>query len=69
MHGIGAGNLLVEVQENSNITYRMYDYNRVDDSGKKRELHINKALHILKYAMIPILTISKDAHQEINCKN
>ena len=29
----------------------------------------NKALHILKYAMIPILTISKDAHQEINCKN
>ena len=49
VHGIGAGNLLVEVQENSNITYRMYDYNRVDDSGKKRELHLNKALSVASF--------------------
>ena len=49
VHGIGAGTLLVEVQESSNITYRMYDYNRVDDSGKKRELHLNKALSVASF--------------------
>ena len=49
VHGIGAGTLLVEVQESSNVTYRMYDYNRVDDSGKKRELHLNKALSVAAF--------------------
>lgn len=46
VHGIGAGNLLVEIQENSNITYRLYDYNRLDKDGKKRALHIDKALDV-----------------------
>ena len=44
IHAIGAGALVVEIQENSNLTYRLYDYNRVDKNGKKRELHIDKAL-------------------------
>lgn len=46
IHAIGAGVLLVEIQENSNLTYRLYDYNRVDKNGKKRELHVNKALDV-----------------------
>lgn len=46
VHAIGAGALVVEIQENSNITYRMYDYNRVDKHGKSRELHIDKALEV-----------------------
>lgn len=47
VHAIGAGNLIVEVQESSNLTYRLYDYDRIDKQGKKRELHIEKALAVL----------------------
>lgn len=46
VHGIGAGNLIVEVQENSNLTYRLYDYDRVDKYGQKRELQLEKALAV-----------------------
>ena len=46
VHAIGAGALIAEIQENSNITYRMYDYDRVDKNGKKRELHVEKALEV-----------------------
>ena len=46
IHAIGAGALIAEIQENSNLTYRMYDYNRVGKDGKKRELHIEKALDV-----------------------
>lgn len=44
VHAIGAGALIAEIQENSNLTYRLYDYNRVDKNGKRRELHIDKGL-------------------------
>lgn len=46
IHAIGAGALVAEIQENSNLTYRLYDYDRVDRDGKKRELHIDKALDV-----------------------
>ncbi len=46
VHAIGAGVLIVEIQENSNLTYRLYDYNRIGKDGKKRELHIDKALDV-----------------------
>jgi len=46
IHAIGAGALVAEIQENSNLTYRLYDYNRVGKNGKKRELHIEKALDV-----------------------
>ena len=46
VHAIGAGALVAEIQENSNLTYRLYDYNRVGKDGKKRELHIDKALDV-----------------------
>ena len=42
LHAIGAGNLIYEVQQNSDTTYRTYDYNRKDKNGKPRELHIEK---------------------------
>lgn len=44
IHAIGAGALVAEIQENSNLTYRLYDYDRIDKDGKKRELHIDKVL-------------------------
>lgn len=46
VHAIGAGIVLAEVQESSNLTYRLYDYHRVDRNGKPRELHVEKALQV-----------------------
>ena len=46
IHAIGAGALVAEIQESSNLTYRLYDYDRIDKNGKKRELHIEKALAV-----------------------
>ena len=46
IHAIGAGALIAEIQENSNLTYRLYDYDRVGKDGKKRELHIDKAMQV-----------------------
>ena len=43
IHAIGKGILLAEIQQNSNLTYRLYDYNRFDKNGNKRELQIEKA--------------------------
>lgn len=56
IHAIGAGALIAEIQENSNLTYRLYDYNREDKNGKKRELHIDKALEVanLKASTEPV---------------
>jgi len=47
VHAIGAGALIAEIQESSNLTYRMYDYDRVDRFGNRRELHIDKALDVM----------------------
>lgn len=47
VHAIGAGALIAEIQESSNLTYRLFDYNRVDKNGRKRELHIEKALAVV----------------------
>ena len=49
IHAIGAGVRLIEIQQNSNLTYRLYDYNRVDKDGNHRELHIKKALDVIDY--------------------
>lgn len=46
VHAIGAGAVIAEIQENSNITYRLFDYNRVSKDGKKRELHVDKSLEV-----------------------
>lgn len=46
LHGICRGVVLAEIQQNSNITYRVYDYARTDANGKGRELHIDKAIDV-----------------------
>ena len=43
VHAIGGGILIAEIQQNSDLTYRVYDYDRVDANGNKRELHVDKA--------------------------
>ena len=49
IHAIGKGVRLIEIQQNSNLTYRLFDYNRVDKNGNPRELHIQKALEVINY--------------------
>ena len=44
VHAIGKGNLIAEIQQNSNVTYRLYDYDRRDKNGQPRELHIEKGV-------------------------
>ena len=46
LHAIGKGILIAEIQQNSNTTYRIYDYGRVGNDGKPRELHIEKACEV-----------------------
>jgi mannose-6-phosphate isomerase len=49
IHAIGDGILIAEIQQNSNTTYRVYDYNRKDAKGNKRPLHIDKALQVIDF--------------------
>ena len=53
VHAIGAGTLIVEVQESSNLTYRLYDYHRKGPDGRERELHIDKALDVTDLSGAP----------------
>jgi len=53
IHSIGKGILIAEIQQNSDTTYRVYDYNRTDSNGKKRELHIAKALDVTNVNFVP----------------
>ncbi len=49
VHTIGKGLLLAEIQQTSDITYRIYDFDRVDDKGNTRELHVDEALDAIDY--------------------
>ena len=76
VHAIGAGNLICEVQQSSNTTYRLYDYNRKDKFGQERELHIDKALDVIDYkkyetqAFLNDVTITDDFERRLitECK-
>ena len=46
VHAIGAGIVLYEIQQSSDVTYRFYDWERTDKNGNKRELHIQKAIDV-----------------------
>ena len=56
VHAIGAGIMLYEIQQSSDVTYRFYDWDRVDKHGNRRELHIDKALDVtdLNFTLGPI---------------
>ena len=54
VHAIGAGAMIVEIQESSNLTYRMYDYHRLGKDGRPRELHIAKALDVVDLRQKPL---------------
>lgn len=48
VHAIGAGILIAEIQQNSNITYRVYDYNRRQKDGSLRQLHVDEAMGVIR---------------------
>lgn len=49
VHAIGAGIVIAEIQQSSDTTYRVYDYNRVDKNGASRPLHLDKAMDVIKF--------------------
>src|SRR6266487_1330225 len=49
LHAVGPGNLLVEIQQNADTTYRVFDWNRVDHEGKPRQLHVDQALQCIDF--------------------
>ncbi|MBN2683459.1 MAG: class I mannose-6-phosphate isomerase [Bacteroidales bacterium] len=51
VHAIGAGILLTEIQQTSDVTYRLYDYNRKDDNGNLRDLHIDLAMKAIDFTV------------------
>lgn len=75
VHAIGKGALIAEIQESSNLTYRLFDYDRVDREGRRRELHIRKALDVinLKGSQEPrqpmrVLRYRKGTASELLCR-
>jgi mannose-6-phosphate isomerase len=60
VHAIGAGVLLVEIQQMSDATFRVFDWNRVGPDGKRRELHIEKALQAIDFNRGPVHPISAE---------
>ncbi len=71
LHAIGAGNFLAEIQQTSDITYRVYDFGRKDAHGNPRELHIEQAKDAIDYQVWPEYRTSYDStkptSQLINC--
>ena len=61
IHALGKDIVLLEIQQSSDVTYRFYDYDRVDKNGQKRELHVKKA--------VDVTTIGKYNETIINCFN
>jgi mannose-6-phosphate isomerase len=54
VHSLGKGLVVYEVQQSSDLTYRLYDWDRIDEMGKARELHIHKALKCIDYDIIEV---------------
>ncbi|WP_128331554.1 type I phosphomannose isomerase catalytic subunit [Apibacter sp. HY039] len=67
VHALGKGIMVAEIQQTSDITYRIYDYNRVDKDGKKRELHLQQAADVSDFSYIkdPFIHYNKTSDNEL----
>ncbi len=65
VHAIGAGCLLLEVQQDANTTYRLYDWDRLDKNGKPRSLHLEKALQVINWNLTgsPVTPVQPEIQQ------
>ena len=59
VHAIGKGLVLYEIQQSSDVTYRLYDWGRLDKNGKGRELHPKQSLDVVKYHASPLPALPK----------
>lgn len=66
IHAITAGTVILEIQQSSNVTFRLYDYNRLDDKGNKRELHIEESILA---SIIPDIKIENKSTKKIKGLN
>ncbi|NMH29448.1 type I phosphomannose isomerase catalytic subunit [Flavobacterium silvaticum] len=66
VHAIGAGVLIAEIQQTSDITYRIYDFDRVDANGNKRELHLDLSLDAINYKASTALQSHTDETNKVN---
>lgn len=64
IHAIGKGILIAEIQQTSDITYRVFDWNRVDKNGKGRELHTDLAADAINFSSRPTLRRHAQARNE-----
>jgi mannose-6-phosphate isomerase len=69
VHAVGAGNVICEVQENSDTTYRVFDWNRLGLDGKPRDLHIEQSLESINFDDPEPGLIQPDGEHLIACKN
>ena len=71
VHAIGAGTVIAEIQQTSDITYRLYDFDRVDANGNTRELHVDLALEAINYdkveAQKEYLKIENTSNEVVDC--
>lgn len=71
VHAIGAGTVIAEIQQTSDITYRLYDFDRVDANGNTRELHVDLALDAINYdtveAQKEYLKIENTSNEVVDC--
>ena len=67
IHSIGAGNLLAEIQQTSDITYRIYDHNRRDAQGNLRQLHVEQAADAIDYDTTRICKVPQGQHPLVHC--
>ena len=72
IHAIGAGTVIAEIQQTSDITYRIYDFNRVDANGNKRELQVDLALDAINFNVIEAQRhyskVVNTSNEMINCQ-
>lgn len=71
VHAIGAGTLIAEIQQTCDITYRIYDFDRVDANGNIRELHVDLALDAINYNVVDAqknyTKVENEANVMVNC--
>jgi mannose-6-phosphate isomerase len=69
VHAIGKGNLLAEIQQNSDLTYRLYDYGRTGPDGQPRPLHVEQALDVIdRTAAAPIVMTREIIRSDDSCR-
>lgn len=73
VHAIGKGSMVAEIQQTSDVTYRIFDYNRKDDKGNERELHTELALDAIDFSYLDdyktkYTALANNSTEIVNCK-